>query len=189
MTWIGALVWFATQLRDWVLTLRDPGLRLIEAGGGLQRTFGSAARTAGQVPLVGAHLSDALGQGADAGRVVAQAGQLQVDTVAYGALGFAVAAIVFGLVPVLWWWLPRRVHYARAAGTAAVLRARDPELLALRALTEIPARRLLKINPAPAAAWRRGEPEVVDRLAAMQLAALGLRPARETESPVAIPEQ
>jgi hypothetical protein len=56
-----------------------------------------------------------------------------------------------------------------------VVRDVDTDLLALRAITRRPARRLLAVSPDPAAAWRRDDREIVHRLAALELAALGLR--------------
>src|SRR5205823_2108528 len=113
LAWVGGLVWLAMRLRESVLTLRVPGQRLIDAGGGLQRTFGSAAQTARQMPFVGTDLSGALGRGTDAGHVMIEAGQSQIDAVDYGAAGLSVAVVVLGLVPVLAYWLPRRLRYAR----------------------------------------------------------------------------
>ena len=46
---------------------------------------------------------------------------------------------------------------------------------ALRALTELPHRRLKRIGTEPAAAWRAGDAEVIAQLAGMRLASLGLR--------------
>ena len=71
---------------------------------------------------------------------------------------------------------------ARAAGTVGPRRpvgtARPPagpDLLALRALTRRSTATLLGVAPDPAAAWRHGDAAVVAALAAVELAALGLR--------------
>lgn len=56
--------------------------------------------------------------------------------------------------------------------------ARDPEdldLLALRALTGRPSRALAAVGPGAAAAWRRGDPDTIRRLAALALREAGLR--------------
>src|SRR5207237_370822 len=183
VAWVVGCGWLAIRLHEWVLRLRVPGQRLIEAGEGLQRTFGNAAQTAGRVPFVGGELSGALGHGSDAGAVMVDAGRSQIDAVDYSATGLAVAVIVLGLLPVLWYGLRCRLRYARVASAAVAMRAQAPELLALRALTTQPVRRVLAISADPAAAWRRGEPETIDRLAAVQLASLGLRPRRDTAVP------
>jgi hypothetical protein len=82
-------------------------------------------------------------------------------------------------MPVLLVWLPVRVRYARAARSAIAVRSVDSDLLALRAMTRLPVRRLLAVSPDPAAAWRRDDRSVVHGLAALELRSLGLRtPAR-----------
>ena len=68
-----------------------------------------------------------------------------------------------------------RLRYARTAGSAVVARARDVDLLALRALAHQPTRQLLRVSGDPAAAWRRDDTGVVRELAALELRALGLR--------------
>jgi hypothetical protein len=72
-------------------------------------------------------------------------------------------------------WLALRARWVRAAGSARLARAAGPDLLALQALTRRPTRTLLGVDPHPAAAWRHGDPATVDALAAIELAALGLR--------------
>jgi hypothetical protein len=176
--WIAACWWAAMRLRDWTLGLRAPGQRLVDAGGTLQHTFGGAAQTAGRVPFVGHDLAGALGNGTDAGQVMIDAGRSQMDAVQAAATGLAIAVVVLGLVPVLWYAFRRRLRYARAASAAASMRADAPDLLALRALGTQPVRRLLAVDGDPAAAWRRGDPEAIDQLAGLHLAALGLRPRR-----------
>jgi hypothetical protein len=186
VTWIVASVWLAMSLRDAILTLRAPGQRLIEAGEGLQHTFASTAQAASRVPFVGNDLAGALGRGTEAGQVMISAGHSQITAVEYSAIGLAVAVIVLlGLLPVLRYWLPSRLRYVRAATAAAAMRTQAPELLALRALTGLPIRRLLGVCTDPAGDWRRGQQDAIDRLAALQLASFGLRPAQprpETQS-------
>ena len=82
---------------------------------------------------------------------------------------------MLGALPVLLMWLPLRLRYARLARSAVTARAVDTDLLALRAITRRPVRRLLKIAPDPAAAWRRDDRDVVRALAALELRSLGLR--------------
>jgi hypothetical protein len=49
------------------------------------------------------------------------------------------------------------------------------DLLALRALATQPLGRLVALDPHIAAAWRRGDPEAVGKLASLELGSLGLR--------------
>ncbi|MDN5747479.1 MAG: hypothetical protein L0H64_02980 [Pseudonocardia sp.] len=59
--------------------------------------------------------------------------------------------------------------------TRRAVRDLDTDLLALRALTRVPVRRLLAVCPDPAAAWRRDDRDTVRWLATLELADLGLR--------------
>lgn len=178
VAWVVGWVWLALEAREQVLRLQGPGEQLIEAGGDVSRTFSRAADTAGRVPFVGDDLAGALGGGTGAGRAISDAGRSQVEAATQLALGAAVAIVVLTVIPVLLFWLPARVRYARAAAAAAALRTSDTDLLALRALAALPPRRLLRVTADPARAWRDGDAEVVDRLASLQLAELGLRPRR-----------
>lgn len=175
IAWVAGFCWLAGLAKSAVLELQAPGHRMIEAGGELRSTFADAAGTASGVPFVGDDLAGALGRGGSAGDVLVDAGVRLLEAVGLAATGVAVVIVAFSLIPVLAVWLPRRIRYARAAGQAVAMRARGVDLLALRALTELPHRRLKRIGTEPAAAWRAGDAEVIAQLAGMRLASLGLR--------------
>src|ERR687890_435369 len=59
-----------------------------------------------------------------------------------------------------------------AIATFAFGTAVDTDLLALRAITRRPVRRLLRVAPDPAGSWRRDDREVVRELAALELRSL-----------------
>ncbi|SFS70952.1 hypothetical protein [Saccharopolyspora flava] len=173
--WVAGFWWLADLARSAVLELQASGHRMIEAGGGLRTTFTDAARTASEVPFVGDDLAGALGRGTAAGDVLVDAGGRLMEVIDLAAGGVFAVIVVLALIPVLAVWLPRRIRYARAAGQAVAMRAQGPDLLALRALTELPHRRLRRVGREPAAAWREGDAEVIAQLAGMRLASLGLR--------------
>ncbi len=174
--WVLLVVQVALAARALIDTLQGPGRTLIDAGGGIRGVFDDAARTASGVPFVGEDLARALGAGTTAGDSLAAAGREQVETVATAAVGAAWGIVLLGAVPVVLVWLVLRVRWMRAAASARAARAVDTDLLALRAITRRPVRRLLAVSPDPAAAWRRDDREVVARLAGLELRALGLRP-------------
>jgi hypothetical protein len=176
--WVWICIEIARAAKAVVLTLQSPANTLAGAGDGIRGAFDNAARTAGQIPFVGQDLANALGAGTGAGDSIAGAGRDLAGTVATIATGTLVAIIVLGVLPVLLTWLPLRLRYARTAGSAARVRDVDSDLLALRAMTNRPVRRLLRISPDPAAAWRRDDREVVHALAAMELRSLGMRAPR-----------
>ena len=177
--WLAGVGRVAEGARELMLKLRAPATGLSQAGAGISDAFASAARTAAKVPFVGDQLAAALDTGRAAGQSLVGLGEQQYSTVTMLAAGTAALVALAGATPVLLTWLPLRVHYARTAGAAAATRERDLELLALRALTRSPVHRLRAVSEAPADAWRRGDPEVIRRLASVELRRLGLRAPRE----------
>ncbi len=176
--WVVVVVMAALLVREVILRLQGPATALADAGTSIAGVFTGAAETAGKVPFVGGDLSTALGAGTGAGERIAAAGREQAETIASVATGTAAVLILIGVMPVLFVWLPLRIRYARAAGAAVAVRDLDDDLLALRALTRLPVRRLLQVSPDPAAAWRAGDTEAIRGLAALELAQLGLRRPR-----------
>jgi hypothetical protein len=127
---------------------------------------------------VGDDLAKALNVGTGAGDSLASAGQRQAQLIDTVGMWASVAIIAFAAVPVVLLWLYVRLRYARTAGSAVTARARDLDLLALRALAHQPTKQLLRVADDPAAAWRRDDTGVVRDLATLELRALGLRTPR-----------
>jgi hypothetical protein len=173
--WLAGFGALAEQARQLLLALRAPASGLADAGTRIGDVFASAARTAGRTPLVGDQLAAALDGGQAAGRALVGVGEQQVALISALATGTAALVLLLGVLPVLVLWLPLRLRYARAAGAAAASRTGAPDLLALRALTRVPVRRLHAVADDPAAGWRRADPDVVRQLAALELRRLGLR--------------
>jgi hypothetical protein len=90
-------------------------------------------------------------------------------------LGLTIAAVPIMLVVAV--WLGTRVRFvSRARAATSILdSAADLDLFALRALATQPVRALARVSDDPANAWRRGDPDVVRALAALELRSLGLR--------------
>jgi hypothetical protein len=179
IVWVYVVVQVAQAARDVVLQLQGPADRLTGAGDAIRGAFDNAADTASAVPFVGDDLARALGTGSSAGDSLSSSGRELAATAATAGAAVAVAITVLGVLPVVAVWLTLRVRWVRVAASARTARAADPDLLALRALTGRPTRRLLEVTPEPGAAWRSGDPAVVAALAAVELDALGLRPIRE----------
>ncbi|MGI5126194.1 hypothetical protein ACQEVB_05195 [Pseudonocardia sp. CA-107938] len=176
--WVVVVVLAALAVREVILRLQRPAAALADAGTSIAGVFSGAAQQAGKVPFVGGDLASALGQGTGAGERIAAAGREQVETIASVATGTAAVLILVGVLPVLLIWLPLRIRYARAASAAVAVRDLDDDLLALRAMTQLPVRKLLRVSPDPAAAWRASDAEAIRGLAALELARLGLRRPR-----------
>ncbi|MEV4597141.1 hypothetical protein AB0K15_07030 [Amycolatopsis sp. NPDC049253] len=169
--------WLAVRVYDEVMRLRAPGDGLVDAGSGLRATFDAAADKAGQVPLIGHPLADALHSGSAAGTDLADAGRWQITAVEDLAWWLAVLVVSVPLVFLLVSWLPLRWHFTRGATAAARLRRQGADgldLLALRALVTRPLPR--KVRPGDlTTGWRERDPDVVADLAARELAHHGLR--------------
>jgi hypothetical protein len=134
----------------------------------------------GEAPLVGDELALPLDKAASGADGIAAAGRDTVEAVERLALllGLSVALIPILLVAVI--HLPRRWRFVReaTAGARFIDAQEDLDLFALRALANQPMRVLAKVSDDPAGAWRARDPEVVRRLAELELAEVGLRPRK-----------
>jgi hypothetical protein len=177
LAWIGGWIWLGVQVHDTVRRLRGPGDNLVDAGGGLRDTFRDAAVSAGKVPFVGEQLANALGAGANAGSTLVNAGTGEIDVAESLACWLPVALVLGPMLFALAIWLPPRIRYARSASDARRIAQLDggDDLLALRALTRLPARALAGVSEDPAGDWRKGRRRVIGELAAMEQNSLGLR--------------
>jgi hypothetical protein len=178
VAWVVVLFRVGELVHDLVLGLQTPASGLNRAGATIAGAFALAAQSVTVVPFVGDELATGLDQGRVAGLAMAQIGQDQYETVSVLAPGSLVLIVLLGVLPLLVLWLPLRVGYARSAAAAVACRADDTGLLALRALTRVPVRRLRTACPDPTAAWRRGDPDAMAALAACELRRLGLRDPR-----------
>ncbi|WP_410674030.1 hypothetical protein [Amycolatopsis sp. cmx-4-68] len=169
-------VWLGTSVYDEVMKLRAPGDGLVDAGTGLRGTFDSAANSAGGLPLIGDALAKALHGGSDAGTKLADAGRWQIEAVENLAWWMAAIIIALPVLALVVTWLPLRWNFTRRATAAARLRALGDEgldLLALRALTTQPLRRLAGVGEV-ATGWRQRDRDVIEELAGRELARHGL---------------
>jgi TRAP-type C4-dicarboxylate transport system permease small subunit len=169
-------VWLGTSVYDEVMKLRAPGDGLVDAGTGLRGTFDSAANSAGGLPLIGDALAKALHGGSDAGTKLADAGRWQIEAVENLAWWMAAIIIALPVLALVVTWLPLRWRFTRRATAAARLRALGDEgldLLALRALTTQPLRRLASVGEV-ATGWRQRDRDIIEKLAGHELASQGL---------------
>jgi hypothetical protein len=171
--WIRASIW----VYDRVSTLAVPGRKIEGAGEGMASGLSDAGNKVGSVPAVGDQLSAPFDKAASAATALADAGRAQQAAVHDLAVALVILVLVVPLAVVLLGWLPLRLRWIRRASLAASLRSRPSgrDLLALRALTRQPLRRLVRIHPDPASAWRDGEQAAMRSLANLELRTLGLR--------------
>ncbi|PZF85992.1 hypothetical protein C1I93_28180 [Micromonospora endophytica] len=180
IAWVYAAIRSALWLHDLVQKLAVPGQKMEGAGGGLADNLAEAGGKVGRVPLVGDELTAPFERAAGAARSLAEAGRDQQELVDQLALALAIGWLIVPLALVLFGWLPLRVRWMRRAASATALAAAPAgkDLLALRALTNQPLRKLTRVNPDVVEAWRRGDQQTINALATLELHHLGLRPPR-----------
>lgn len=180
VVWIYLWIELSMWLYDLVEKLAVPGQKLEGAGSGLASNLADAGGKVRRVPVVGDDLTAPFEKAAAAARSMADAGREQQELVGQLALALSLTLLVFPLGLVLFGWLPLRLRWLRRASAARALRSAPAgrDLLALRALTTQPLRKLSRIDPNVAEAWRRGDDATVTALAALELRGLGLRPGR-----------
>ena len=174
---IASAVWAAVLVHGFVTQFADLGRRLEEAGTGFRGSMTDIGQTLGQVPLIGPGIAEPFDGASAAGATLESVGRGQQDMLGWMGLlaAIGIAALPIGAVLLLW-VAPRLVRAARAGATTAVLRhPAGPDLLALRALTGRNPTDVLAAHPNAVAGWRRGDPETVRALAALEARAVGVR--------------
>lgn len=175
LAWIVAWVEVGQRLTSLVDRLGGPGRTLATAGSRLEDGLRGASGGVGRLPVVGGTLEDAFGDTAGAGTSLRRAGveQAEVAHQVAVALGLLVAGLAIAWA--LSRYLPGRLRWIRDAGAARALvaDAADLRLFALRAVVNQPLYELHRVSADPGADLAAGR---FDRLAALELAALGLRP-------------
>lgn len=178
IAWIVLWAALGHGVHDATLQLAEPGHRVTSASTDLAERLHESGRAVGDLPVVGDAAAEPLDQASKAATGLADAGRAQVSAVERLArwLGWSVALIP--ILGALLLYAPSRIRFVRraAAGRALIDSAADLDLFALRALAHQPLSRLAAISDDPAAAWRQQDPDTVRRLAALELAAVGLRP-------------
>lgn len=176
VVWVYAWVRVALTVRDATLALAGPGEQVSAAGTGLAEQLRAAGDRVGGLPLVGDEVRAPFDGAGGAADRLAAAGDAQVAAVEALALwlGLAVGAIPVLLAAAV--HLPLRWRFVREAGAGRrfVDSTDDLDLFALRAMVRQPLHRLARISDDPVGAWRRGDPDVIRRLAALELRHSGL---------------
>jgi hypothetical protein len=177
VAWLAFWAWAATWVYDKVSTLAVPGQKIEDAGTGMAGGLTDASDRVGSLPAIGDSLSAPFHSAANAANALAEAGRDQQAAVHNLALTVVALMLVVPLGLVMFGYLPLRLRWMRRASVAVALRERATgrDLLALRALTRQPLRRLLAVHPDPATAWRDHDMRALDSLAALELRTLGLR--------------
>jgi hypothetical protein len=179
--WVAGSVLAGLTVRRLVDELAKPGQAVEQAGGRVASGMGGVQDQVSRVPGIGGSLRAPFERLGEAGQALARAGATQQQVVHELALWLGVLVALIPVVAVLAAWLPGRVRWMREATAASQLRrdigSNDLGLFALRAVANRPLRELRRASPDPFADLQRGDYEA---LAALELRALGLRPAGPT---------
>jgi hypothetical protein len=174
---IAASVWAAVVIHGFVTGFAVLGRRLEEAGTGFRGSMTDIGSTLGDVPLIGPGVAEPFDGASAAGATLESVGRGQQDAVGWIALFAAIGIVALPIAAVLLLWvLPRLVRAVRAERTTAVLMRSDgADLLALRALTHRSLPSVFAAAPDAVAGWRRGDPDTIRALAALEARAVGVR--------------
>jgi hypothetical protein len=174
---MAAWAWLGYTLYSLVMQLAEFGVQMQESGAGFKTTMTDVSDTLSGIWLIGDGIKAPFDAASDAGATLESAGIAQQDAVHQLALGLGIGIAVLPIVTILIFWLVPRVRFAVRAGTAKALLSSPAsvDLLALRALSKQKIGAIGAIDPDAAGAWRRGDPEIVRKLAALELKSSGVR--------------
>jgi hypothetical protein len=175
VAWVAVWVAIGRGVHEQVSRLAAPGRTIEDAGRSLEDGLRSAGRGVARTPLLGDDLQIPFEGAGDAAASLAAAGTAVQDGVARAALITALAVAAWPILLVLGGWLVHRWREVRgvAVGRRLVATASGRDLLALRTLAHAPLRSLTDDD---VLGWRRGDPDVVGRLAARGARGLGVSP-------------
>jgi hypothetical protein len=167
----------AVAIHDAIAAFDRIGRDVEESGRGLATTMSDVGESLSSTPLIGESISEPFDAASSAAGTLVSAGrdwQLGVQTLAAISAWTVVAIVVVFLAAV--WIRPRLAGALRRGRLARLTRSPNAvEVLAFRALTSRPPRELEGIHPSVMDAWRRGDPDVIRRLAALELRSAGVR--------------
>ncbi len=180
VAWLVLWVWVGMAVHDGTSALAGPGRQTDESATALAGQLRDAGGRLDDTPLIGDELATPFDRAADASDGIASAGRASVDAVEQLALVLGLAIALIPILVILAVHLPRRWRFVReaTAGARFIDSVDDLDLFALRALAHQPMRVLARVSDDPAGDWRRKDPDVVRRLAELELEDVGLRPRR-----------
>jgi hypothetical protein len=174
--WIGVFVWLGREVANGIGALRAPADGLNSTGTSVRDNMQGAAGNVANVPLVGDALRGPFDALSGTGQSLANVGTSLGDTVDGIARTTGILVAVIPILGMLLVWALFRLRFAVRASAAAkvALMPGSDELLALRALTRQPLRKLAALGPDVASRFRAGDPSAVRALALLELREAGV---------------
>jgi hypothetical protein len=167
---------------DAISTIAEAGRQVQSGAHGIAGNLASAGHGAQRIPLVGDAVSKPLTSASEAALDIAGAGHNLETTASWLAVLLAMAVVALPILIAVVPWLFLRLRFFRRKWTVTALAATPAgeQLLALRALTNRPPRKLVAVSADPVGGWRREDPVTIRALASLELWSAGIatRPDR-----------
>jgi hypothetical protein len=174
--WTAIWLLVGTAVYDAISTIAEAGRQVENGANGIAGNLASAGHSAQYIPVVGDAVSTPLTAASQAALDIAGAGRSLDTTASWLAVLLSLAVVAVPLLIVVIPWLLLRLRFFRRKWTVTGLAATPAgeQLLALRALTNRPPRKLAAISVDPVGGWRREDPVTIRALAALELRAAGI---------------
>jgi hypothetical protein len=174
--WTAIWLLVGTAVYDAISAIAEAGRQVENGANGIAGNLASAGRGAQHIPVVGDAVSKPLSSASEAALDIAGAGHSLDTTASWLAvlLALSVVAVPLLIVDLPWLFLRLRFFRRKWAVTGLAATPAGEQLLALRALTNRPPRKLAAISADPVGGWRREDPVTIRALAALELRAAGV---------------
>ncbi|MEL4503930.1 hypothetical protein AAEX63_05175 [Luteococcus sp. H138] len=174
--WVIGCALAARLLGRAVEQLAVPARQTGDAARSMSEQMRAAEQQVGSLPGIGGVLGDPFASMAGGLQQIGEQTTAQVAQVHHLAQVTTWTVFLVPSLTVLAFWLPRRIRFVRQAAAARsfIDADADLDLFALRAMANVPMDQLARITPDPVGEWRRGNAEVVRKMAALELERTGL---------------
>jgi hypothetical protein len=176
VVWTAIWLLVGMAVHDAIATIADAGRQVESGAHGVAGNLASAGHGAQHIPLVGDAVSKPLTGASHAALDIADAVHDLDTTASWLAVLLAMAVVALPILIVVLPWLFLRLRFFRRKRTVTALAATPAgeQLLALRALTNRPPRKLTAASADPVGGWRREDPVTIRALAALELRSAGI---------------
>jgi hypothetical protein len=175
--WTAIWLLVGMAVYDAISAIADAARQVENGANGIAGNLAAAGHGAQQIPVVGDAVSQPLTSASEAALDIAGAGHSLDTTASWLAALLALAVVAVPILIVVMPWLFLRLRFFRRKWIVTGLAATPAgeQLLALRALTNRPPRKLTAISADPVGGWRREDPLTIRALAALELRSAGIR--------------
>jgi hypothetical protein len=176
VVWTAIWLLVGVAVYDAISTIAEAGRQVESGAHGIAGNLASAGHGAQHIPLVGDAVSKPLTSASQAALDIAGAGHDLDTTASWLAVLLAMAVVALPILLAVMPWLFLRLRFFRRKRTVTALAATPAgeQLLALRALTNRPPRKLTAVSADPVGGWRREDPVTIRALAALELRSAGI---------------